>query len=137
MDKVDLVVPGKPMGKQRVRVTRKGIAYTPKKTVNYETLIKYLYIEKYGDKVLEGPIRAIITAYMFIPKSTSKKRRKKMLEGKILPTKKPDWDNIGKITTDALSGIAYRDDNQIVDGRVVKQYGETPCVQIVLKSIGE
>lgn len=31
-----------------------------------------------------------------------------------------DWDNIGKNVGDSLNGVAYRDDNQVVDGRVRK-----------------
>ena len=85
--KIKLIIPGKPLGKQRPRVLKNGITYTPKKTVNYETLVRQIYIENYFRKQLEGPIRAVITAYMYIPKSESKKRKKKMLENEILPTK--------------------------------------------------
>jgi len=133
--KIKLVIPGKPLGKQRPRVLKNGITYTPKKTVNYETLVRQIYIEKYFQKQLEGPIRAVITAYMYIPKSESKKRKKKMLENEILPTKKPDWDNIGKIITDALNGLAYEDDKQIVDARVVKLYGDQPRVEVQLEEL--
>lgn len=30
-----------------------------------------------------------------------------------------DWDNFGKYVSDALNGIAYLDDSQIDDGRVI------------------
>ena len=133
--KIELVIPGRPMGKQRPRVMRNGHTYTPDKTVNYETLVKQLYIEKYFQKQLEGPIRATITAYMYIPKSESKKRKRKMLANEILPTKMPDWDNIGKIITDALNGLAYEDDKQIVDARVVKVYGDQPRVEVELEEL--
>ena len=72
---------------------------------------------------------------MYIPKSESKKRKKKMLANEILPTKMPDWDNIGKIITDALNGLAYEDDKQIVDGRVIKLHGEEPRVEVELEEI--
>jgi Holliday junction resolvase RusA-like endonuclease len=133
--KIKLVIPGKPLGKQRPRVLKNGITYTPKKTVNYETLVKQLYIEKYFQKQLEGPIRAVITAYMYIPKSESKKRKKKMLANEILPTKMPDWDNVGKIITDALNGLAYEDDKQIVDAHVIKLYSDQPRVEVELEEI--
>lgn len=55
-----------------------------------------------------------------------------MLDGKIRPTKKPDWDNIGKIVTDALNKIAYRDDSQVVACRVEKWYGPIPEVIVTL-----
>ena len=135
--KIKLTIPGKPLGKQRPRVMRNGHTYTPDKTVNYETLVKQLYIEKYFQKQLSGPIKATITAYMYIPKSESKKRKKKMLANEILPCKMPDWDNIGKIITDALNGLAYEDDKQIVDARVVKVYGDQPRVEVELEEIKE
>lgn len=31
-----------------------------------------------------------------------------------------DWDNLGKVVSDALNGVAYKDDRQVVDGRVIK-----------------
>lgn len=37
-------------------------------------------------------------------------------------TVKPDRDNIEKSTQDALNGILWKDDAQIVDGRVSKRY---------------
>ena len=49
-----------------------------------------------------------------------------MEAGVILPITKPDWDNIGKIVSDALNGIAYRDDSQVVDSRVRKIYSNEP-----------
>lgn len=69
-----------------------------------------------------------IIAYYEIPKSTSKKKRREMLEHRIRPTKKPDWDNIGKIVCDSLNLVAYHDDSAVVDAQVRKFYSETPRV---------
>ena len=44
--------------------------------------------------------------------------------GNLNPTKKPDADNIGKVVLDALNGIAYEDDKQVIELRVSKQYSE-------------
>lgn len=133
--KIKLTIPGKPLGKQRPRVLKNGIAYTPQQTVNYETLVKQLYITEHFQKQLNGPIKATIIAYMPMPKSTSNKKKEQMIAGIIAPTKKPDWDNIGKIITDALNGLAYEDDKQIVDARVVKLYSDQPRVEIILEEI--
>ena len=65
-----LVIPGKPLGKQRPRVLKTGIAYTPKETVHYETFVKMLYLEKYaGVKPFEGPVAVEIVALYQIPRS--------------------------------------------------------------------
>lgn len=65
-----------------------------------------------------------------IPKSTSKKKRKEMLEHRLRPTVKPDLDNVAKLIYDALNGVAWYDDNAIVDARVQKFYSDEPRVEV-------
>ena len=48
--------------------------------------------------------------------------QRQALAGEILPTTKPDWDNHGKLT-DALKGIVWKDDSQVVLQNVEKVYG--------------
>jgi len=49
---------------------------------------KGVLLRKYpGAELFKGPVRMTILVYMPIPKSTSKKKRKAMLVGKIRPTK--------------------------------------------------
>ena len=50
--------------------------------------------------------------------------------GRERPTKKPDTDNIFKLVTDALSGVIYADDKQIVSCRVQKWYSEEPRTEV-------
>lgn len=71
---IKIVIPGEPIGKQRARTTKWG-TYTPEKTINYETLIKVTYKEKYPkQELIYTPINVTINAYLSIPKSTSKKK---------------------------------------------------------------
>lgn len=58
-----------------------------------------------------------------------------MLSGKIRPTIKPDWDNVGKLIADALNGVAYYDDKYVVDGMARKFYAEIPHIDVVLEEI--
>ena len=87
-----------------------------------------------GITFCDGPVVMEVICSFRPPKSMSRKRKKEALSGKILPTKRPDVDNICKLCADALNGIAYQDDAQIVDLRVVKKYGEKDEIKIVLKS---
>lgn len=130
----EIEIPGKAMGKQRPKMGRFGV-YTPKKTVSYENLVKTLFIEKYGQPVLTGYIRAEITIYYEIPKSTSKKRSEAMLRGIIKPDKKPDCDNVAKIILDSLNKIAYSDDKQITQLSVFKEYKEKSSVVVKISEI--
>ena len=137
---IELTIPGAPFGKQRPKFTSRGKfgkAVTPEKTVNYETFVKLLYNEKYGAMSFdaEEPLKMTIRAYMQIPFSKSNKQKKLMKENILRPTKKPDWDNIGKIIGDALNAIAYPDDKQIVEAHIVKFFDENPRVEIEIEKI--
>ena len=140
MKQIKFSIPGSPFGKQRPRVVNRGKfskAYTPKETVSYENLVKLCYQEAAEGKKFkdEDMLDVRIIAYYPVPKSVSKKQRKLMLEHKIRPKKKPDWDNIGKIVCDSLNLIAYHDDSSIVDSQVRKFFSENPRVDVTIRRI--
>lgn len=106
---------------------------------NYAAQCKKLFYNEAakGKMFPEGAMLDVrIIAYYEIPKSTSKKKRREMLEHRIRPTKKPDWDNIGKIVCDSLNLVAYHDDSAVVDAQVRKFYSETPRVDVMIKVVG-
>ena len=131
---IKLTIPGEPVAKGRPRVTRYG-TYTPEKTKNYETLVKELYFVEHGQTLLEGELSVDIKAYFRIPKSASKAKKTKMAKGVIRPTKRPDLDNLMKAVTDAINGVAYEDDSQIVSATVEKYYSEEPRTEIKIERI--
>ena len=109
-------VKGKVQGKARPRVTaRNGFAhaYTPKNTKDYEKAIRSAYIASGGKKYTEA-LEVVIYTYRPLPKS----RPKKIITE--LDTCKPDVDNIAKVVLDALNGVAYDDDKQIISLAVFK-----------------
>jgi Holliday junction resolvase RusA-like endonuclease len=57
-----------------------------------------------------------------VPPSWPQARQQAALAGAERPTGKPDWDNTGKLIADALNGVIWRDDAQVVDAQVVKVY---------------
>ena len=113
-------------GKERPRInTYTCTAYTPNNTKDYENLIKQYFKIKYPRYVpLENRVAVKIMAYFKIPKSTTKKDKALIEEGKLSPTKKPDIDNIVKIILDALNKMAFKDDNQITKLEIEKFYTE-------------
>lgn len=131
---VRFTVPGKPMAKQRPRIYN-GHGVTPAQTVNYEVLVRQMYSSKYAGKMLEGPLLIRVEAYFQIAKSRSGAQAQRMRDGGIRPTSRPDWDNIGKIVSDALNGIAYHDDSQIVEAMVEKWYSSNPRVEVLIKEL--
>ena len=98
---------------------------TPENTVLYENNIiqSYLDVAK-KPQLLQGPLQVSIKAYFPVPKSTTKKNREQIEAGHLLPTKKPDADNIAKVVCDALNQVAYSDDTQIIKLEVSKLYAD-------------
>ena len=56
-----------------------------------------------------------------------------MLEGEILPLKKPDMDNIVKVVADALNGVAYQDDKQVILVSAKKAYSAMEGLDITVE----
>ena len=135
-------VAGNPVGKARARTfynprLGKMSSVTPEKTVLYENLIKQSFLiavkERWFDK---QPLKVSITALFQIPKSTTKKERELIRQGKKFPTKKPDADNIAKVICDALNGEAYGDDTQVVSLEVNKRFTEDePKVTVYISEV--
>lgn len=135
-------IPGKPQGKARARTfynpkLGRSQSVTPENTVMYENLIKQCFGLAYEEQeerwMDREPLEMTIVAYFKIPKSTTKKDRTLIEKGLMFPTKKPDADNIAKVVCDALNGIAYRDDTQIVRLHIMKEYTtEEPYVWVAI-----
>lgn len=135
ISKYTITIPGKPQAKQRARVMKNGFAYTPKKTVNYENWVKWLYIQQVKRPATDKPVKVKITYFHQIPKSTTKKNRALIQSGLLKPTIKPDIDNIMKSILDALNKTAWLDDSQIVSVTAEKVYAEEPKVVVEFKEI--
>jgi Holliday junction resolvase RusA-like endonuclease len=69
-----------------------------------------------------GPVSVLVFARLVKPKSSKREQ----------PTVKPDIDNYAKLVLDALNGIAWKDDSQVVEIRVKKMYAVNyaPCTAV-------
>lgn len=105
---------------------RFATAYTPKQTVNAEAWVKQCAVNQIGSPCLDIPLDISIQITVQIAESWSKKKRAQALAGEIKPTGKPDLDNSMKLICDALNGVVWKDDSQIVAVTLVKRYGERP-----------
>ena len=134
---VFFTVEGTPIGKGRPKFARRGnfvTAYTPTKTRTYESLIAEAARKAMGSsEPLETPVAAYIYIVVPVPQSYPKKRRDACLNGLERPTKKPDCDNIVKAFFDAMNGIIYKDDCQIVSIHATKNYGPVGMVEVMVK----
>lgn len=133
---ITFTIPGEPTGKGRPRFVRAtGRAFTPPKTSSYENLVKLMYNNSVDEFYEDEPLEISITAIFQMPKSASKKKMEDMISGKTRPTKRPDADNIMKAICDALNGIAYKDDAQIVSAAIRKYYGQEPQTIVTISTI--
>jgi Holliday junction resolvase RusA-like endonuclease len=94
------IISGTPVPKQRARIGAGRHGFTPEKTSRFEALIRVsAQIAKVP--MLTCGVGLLVTAY--VPNLVHR-----------------DWDNLGKIASDALNHLAYADDSQVVDARVLK-----------------
>lgn len=140
LKQIRFTIPGEVKGKQRPKFARVGNytkTYTQKETVQYENYVRLMFQQEAKGKRFsdDAMLDVRILAYFKIPKSTSKKKRGLMIEGRMRPTKKPDGDNIAKVVCDSLNEIAYHDDSAVVDMQVRKFYSEEPGLVVVIKDI--
>ena len=134
MKQIIFTIKGEPRGKGRPRFTKTGRIYTPTETAQYETLVGLSYQNSARGYKFTSPVRVTIKAFQKPPKK-SKKVVEAMLNGRILPTKKPDLDNIAKIILDGLNKVAWDDDTQVVEMMVIKRYAAEPLVAVIIEEI--
>lgn len=129
-------IPGTPVAWARAGKGRGGISFTPAKQRNYGEIVRFAAHEAmHGKQPTEGALTLTISVRLPIPASWSKSKQEQAAVGLIRPAKKPDWDNAGKIISDAMNGIVYRDDAQIVEARVSKHYDICPRVDVLVTPI--
>lgn len=137
MTSATITIDGKPRGKGRPRFVRAtGGTYTDNKTAAYEQYIKTLWLSNVGQR-FDGELYVHICAYYPIPASKPKKTQAAMREGIIRPSVKPDIDNVVKAVLDGLNGVAFKDDNQVIELVAEKWYSDEPRVTVsVMQQIG-
>jgi Holliday junction resolvase RusA-like endonuclease len=129
-------LPGKPHGKGRPRATSTGRMYTPQATRDAEGFIRHQAAQAMtGQEVLRGAVQAWVEIEVEPPQNTSKKLRKRMIDGEVFPAKKPDMDNIIKAIFDACNGVVYVDDKQVVQLSMMKRYGERDVTTVSFQEL--
>lgn len=136
---ITITLDGAPVGKGRPRarmVTPRGKPsfihfYSEKATAEYEERLKAAAQRlMWNLDVLEEPLGVTVDAYVPIPVSWPQRDRDAALAGRLCPGK-PDADNYLKIV-DALNGVVWKDDSQIVRAVVTKYYSGQPRLVIAV-----
>ncbi|QLG89832.1 RusA family crossover junction endodeoxyribonuclease [Chitinibacter bivalviorum] len=135
MNPLEFFVPGAPVGKGRPKATTRGgkfaHLYTPEKTVAYEGLIAHAARMAMGEReLIEGPVMVQMDIRVPIAASWSKKKQELARQGEVMPTKKPDIDNVEKAIFDGLNNVAWKDDVQVVEVSKRKRFSDVPGVRV-------
>lgn len=103
-------------GKTRVSV------YDPNTSRDWKRTVQSQVIAARIGPPSENPLRVHLRFFLRRPKSLAKRVRQHI--------KRPDCDNLAKAVKDAMKGITYLDDSQVVVLLVTKEYGPEPGVDI-------
>lgn len=139
--KVELIIPGAPTSKGRPRFTRKGFAFTPAKTRQAEQTLAarcLALLQQEPDRAAwpsKGALELQVTFTMATPTSMPAWKRALAFVLRFWPIGRPDLDNLVKLTKDALNGVLWVDDAQVVRLIAEKRYGEAPTTHIVLQEL--
>lgn len=132
------IIPGRAVPKARPRVTKRGFTYTPKSTKDFEKLVRDTYISEFGGNAMfppQMPLAMVVEFGLKPPKSWAKTKRKRAIEKEIFPVGRPDVDNLLKGVQDALNGVAYPDDSQIIAITARKVYTKDDQTKVAIWSI--
>lgn len=118
--KVSFTVPGPVRPKERPRVRRDGRAYTPDRTRSYEAHVKACCMSAvYGPGwgwTLDGEYRVDIVVHA--PSGV-----------------RADLDNCAKSLLDAMQGVAYRNDRQVVHLSILRTADGEPGADVTVECL--
>jgi len=113
-----------PVAKGRPRLGRFGRVFTPTKTRVFERTLGALARSQFKESLLLGPLHVGVVFRFERPKSVKREHH----------TIKPDLDNLVKCL-DALNGVIWHDDAQIVSLSATKEYAMKPGIFLTVRTI--
>lgn len=134
------VVEGEPVSQGRPRFTRFGKPYEEKKCTEAKEKIKEIaesemYNQGYTIAVAGMPVVLSCVFYLPIPSNKRKWWKVAAELGMIAPSvKKKDVDNCFKLVSDAINGVCYHDDSQIVEIHGVAKYSDDPRTEVTVEA---
>jgi len=112
---MEITIDIRAIGKESVRVNNR-FASIPIKTRNYMDIIKNEIFYRLKPIISNNPFSVII-------------------EASFKSTISPDCDNIAKAILDAMTGIVWKDDRQVLDLRIIKHLNSEDRLKIIYNEI--
>ena len=136
---IEFTLYGAPVAQARARHTVAGgrvRTYDPRPSREFKSEVKAAAQAHVPGCLLTGPLIFEARVYRPIPKGMSQAKRRLALAGMLRPVTRPDLKNYIAGIEDALEGVIYANDAQIVGyGDSGKWYGDPPRVQIAIREI--
>jgi Holliday junction resolvase RusA-like endonuclease len=138
-DPIIIRVTGHPVPQGRPRATviaGHASLYKPAKSRRWEEDARQVARQVMGDrKPWTGALNLSVRFWLALPQSWPEWKRKAAERQTIAPTTKPDLSNLLKAVEDALNGVVWIDDAQVVGIASVKSYGSAPAVEITVSTV--
>lgn len=137
--RLDLV----PVPKERPRVVKDPVndrtfGFTPARTKHFTVEVARVVDHVLsGQSPIDGPVQLDMTFVMQVPKTWPKWKREAALQGLVVPTGRPDMDNLEKALLDAFNEKLIVDDAFVVERRARKVYGEMPQIRVRVEKTGQ
>lgn len=132
-------IPGKTQPWQRRGVnTKTGRSYVQDETKDFKEWVRWMFKKAQNRKncdwlyATRNPVKAEIEVFYTPPKDTPKWMIEAINSGNYVHVFKPDCDNLSKGILDALNKLAYHDDSQVFDLRVIKKYSDKKMAVVTL-----
>lgn len=104
--------------------------------MSYESTVRLFAAQAMsGQPPIAGPVAVGLHIDVQIPASWSKAKRDRAIKAVERPTTKPDIDNVTKAIFDAINGVVWNDDVQVVTMHASKRYSETPGVTVIVREV--
>lgn len=132
---IEFVVPGRAVGKGRPKVntvTRR--AFTPRATRIAERAVRSAWEAAGRPRVPDGAVHLGIVVRVRRPRAHVLRGGGLSAEGRRrpVPTSRPDFDNVAKTVSDALTACAYRDDALVASHVFRREWGERDELVVTL-----
>lgn len=110
---------------------RGALRFTPERAAKAKKTVRDYAREAMQRRQASVNPMALVARFTFpVPDSWPKWKRVAAFERRLLHTSKPDLDNLTKLLKDAMNGVVYVDDCQIVKLEARKDWGGAGRVEI-------
>lgn len=135
MDPITITIDGTPApGGSKRHIGKGRMVDAGKNNRPWRDTVAWHARDQYRGDPLNGPL-SVVVAFR-VPLLKSHWRKDGTLKGNIgEPTKRPDLTKLWRAVEDALTGIIWLDDSQIVSQTIGKHYAQVPGVTVVVRRL--